>query len=103
MRRLEYNQAAQDDLLAIARYIRGSSGNRNVASSFVSVLRKQCERIAMLPGTIGRPRDELRPDLRSFSFKGYVILFRYADDMVVIVNIIERHRDIAAEFDTDRD
>lgn len=103
MRRLEYNQAAQEDLLGIARFIRASSGHRNVASAFAGTLRKQCEKIAMLPGTIGRPRAELRPDLRSFAFKGYLILFSYTADAVVIVNIIESHRDIGAQFEKDTD
>lgn len=57
----------------------------------------------MLPGTIGRPRAELRPDLRSFAFKGYLILFSYTADAVVIVNIIESHRDIGAQFEKDTD
>ncbi|WNJ89559.1 type II toxin-antitoxin system RelE/ParE family toxin [Bosea sp. 685] len=102
MRRLRYNDAARDDLLAIARYIRLSSGNSEIARSFVSSLRIQCEKIAALPGTIGRTRSELRSDLRSFAFKGYVILFRYVEDTVEVVNILERHRDIAAEFKTEQ-
>ncbi|WP_186420271.1 type II toxin-antitoxin system RelE/ParE family toxin [Bosea sp. CS1GBMeth4] len=99
MLRLHYNDSARDDLLAITRYVRLSSGSSAIARSFVASLRKQCEKIAALPGTIGRARPELRSDLRSFSFKGYVILFRYLDEGIEIVNIIERHRDILAAFD----
>ena len=58
--------------------------------------------MAQLPSTLGRPRPELRPDLRSFPFKGYVIFFRYLDDdSLEIVHIIEGHRDIAAIFADD--
>jgi toxin ParE1/3/4 len=103
MRRLQFNDAARDDLLDIARYIRLNSGSSAVSRSFATALRMQCEKIAALPGTIGRARTELRPGLRSFSFKGYVILFRYLDDAVEIVNILERHRDIAAELSKDDD
>lgn len=92
-------RSARDDLLAIARYIRLSSGSSEVTRSFVASLRNQCEKIAALPGTIGRARPELRSDLRSFAFKGYVILFRYLEDGIEIVNIIERQRDILAAFD----
>ncbi|AOO83392.1 type II toxin-antitoxin system RelE/ParE family toxin [Bosea vaviloviae] len=102
MRQLRYNDAARDDLLAIARYIRLSSGSSEIARSFVGTFRIQCEKIAALPGTIGRARSELQSDLRSFAFKGYVILFRYVEDTVEIVNILERHRDIGAEFKTDQ-
>ena len=55
--------------------------------------------MARLPGNLGRPRPELRHDLRSAPFNGYVIFFRYLDDDVLeIVHIIEGHRDVAAIF-----
>ena len=45
---------------------------------------------------------ELRPDLRSFPFKGYVIFFRYLDDEILeVVHIIEGHRDVAVIFAMD--
>jgi toxin ParE1/3/4 len=102
-RRLRYNDTARDDLLAITRYIRKSSGSREIANSFATALRNQCSKIAGLPGTLGRSSAELQPNLRSFAFGNYLILFRYTDGEVQIVNVIERHRDIAAEFETDVD
>ena len=58
--------------------------------------------LARLPSTLGRPRPELRPDLRSPPFKGYVIFFRYLDDEILeIVHTIEGHRDVAAIFAKD--
>lgn len=98
MRQLRYSDSARDDLLAITRYIRLGSGSSAITRSFIASLRDQCEKIATLRGTIGRARPELRADLRSFAFKGYVLLFRYIDETVEIVNIIERHRDILAQF-----
>ncbi len=47
---------------------------------------------------MGRPRTELRLDLRSHSHKSYVILFRYIGDVLEIVHVIEGHRDIPALF-----
>jgi hypothetical protein len=45
---------------------------------------------------------ELRPDLRSFPFKGYVIFLRYLDDDILqVVHTIEGHRDVAAIFARD--
>lgn len=45
---------------------------------------------------------ELRPDLRSFPFKGYVIFFRYLDDEILqVVHIIEGHPDVAVIFAKD--
>jgi hypothetical protein len=55
----------------------------------VDALRQQCRRLASLPGTLGHPRPELRPDIRSFAFKNYVIFFRYEGDTLEVVNILE--------------
>jgi toxin ParE1/3/4 len=102
MRELRYGDAVRRDLVAIARFIRRSSGNRQVAEIFAGSLQEQCKQLARLPGLIGRPRPELRSDMRSFAFKGYVIFFRYLNDTVEIVRILERHRDVAARFDEDQ-
>jgi toxin ParE1/3/4 len=62
-------------------------------------LRLQCEKIAELPGTIGRARPELGTDIRSFSFGNYLIIFRYGQDTLDIIEIVHARRDIAAHFD----
>jgi plasmid stabilization system protein ParE len=75
-----------------------------VGRRFVGELRQKCRTLADLPGTLGRARPELRPDIRSSAFKGYVIFFRYVDERFEVVNIIEGHRDIDELFspvDTD--
>jgi hypothetical protein len=41
--------------------------------------------------------------IRSFSFKGYVIFFRYEGDTFRVVNVLEGHRDIIAYFREDQD
>lgn len=52
---------------------------------------------------MGRPRPELRVDLRSSVFKGHVIFFRYIDDVLEVVNVLEGHRDIDSHFGADED
>jgi toxin ParE1/3/4 len=90
--------SAQLDLITILEYITRESASLVVGRRFVGALRQRCRELAMLPGTLGRARPELRPDIRSFPFRGYVILFRYVDDLFEVVNIIENHRDFAALF-----
>jgi plasmid stabilization system protein ParE len=51
-----------------------------------------------LPGTLGRARPDLHPDIRAAPYKNYMIFFRYIGDTVEIVNVIEGHRDIKALF-----
>ena len=41
-------------------------------------------------------------DIRSSAFKGYVVFFRYRDDLLEIVNVIEGHRDIDGHFEPTR-
>ncbi len=51
-----------------------------MSEDFVRRLGVKCHELAALESTIGRPRPELRSDMRSFPYKGYVIFFRYAED-----------------------
>ena len=50
---------------------------------------------------MGRPRTDLRPDLRSYPYGNYVIFFRYLDDTLEVVNILQGHRDIETFFGED--
>jgi toxin ParE1/3/4 len=94
LRRLRYLPAAQRDLLEILAFISRQSGSLALAQDFVARLRRQCRRLAELPGVLGRARPELRSDIRSFPFGNYVIFFRYQGDVFEVVNILEGHRDI---------
>lgn len=99
MRRLRYLDSARADLLSIFTYIARESGDTVVARRFVETIRAECRKLAGLPGQMGRPRPELRPDIRSFAFRGYVIFFRYMEDVFEVVDILEGHRDIDQHFD----
>ena len=98
MRRLVYTAAAQDDLTDILEYITRESGSLAIGQKFTDRLRGQCQKLSGLPGTLGRARPELRHDMRSFAWKGYVIFFRYLPDEFEIVNVLEGHRDILSYY-----
>ncbi len=98
MRRLVYLTTARRDFVSILKFITQETANPVIGRRGVDQLRQQCQELASLPGTLGRPRPELRADIRSFLFRRYVIFFRYADDRLEIVNVIEAHRDIVAYF-----
>jgi toxin ParE1/3/4 len=101
VRQLVYLASARRDFADILDFITRESGSLAIGRGFVDVLRKQCKRLASLPGTLGRARPELRPDIRSFAFKGYVIFFRYDGDVFEVVSILEGHRDIITYFRDD--
>lgn len=98
MRRLVYLASVRQDLLDILNYVAEESGSVAVAQGFIAQLRGRCHGIASKPGTLGRARPELRPDIRSVAHKGYVIFFRYIGDRLEVVNILEGHRDVDAHF-----
>jgi toxin ParE1/3/4 len=98
VRRLRILNSARRDIAHIYAYIEQRSGDAGIAERFARQLNGQCRRLAQLPGTIGRARPELRPDIRSAPFKSY-IFFRYIGaDLFEVVRIIEGHRDIDALF-----
>jgi toxin ParE1/3/4 len=99
--RIRYSVTARNDLGQIYRYIREQSGSGETARRFVHALRQKCLALAAAPILMGRPRRELRPDLRSHPYRSYVIFFRYVGDALEIVNVIEGHRDIPALFGED--
>ena len=101
MRRLILLDTAIADFVDIFGYIARESGSRVIGRRFAAMLQGQCERLASLPGTLGRPCPELRPDMRSFAFKGHVIFFRHEDDRFEVVNVLEGHRDVIAHFRDD--
>jgi len=101
MRRLVYLASAQRDLDDILDYLAKESTSVAIGLKFTGRLRAQCRKLATLPGTLGRARPELRADIRSFAFKGYVIFFRYETDKLVVVKIVEGQRDIDAMFKDD--
>jgi toxin ParE1/3/4 len=98
MDHLRYSEQAKKDLVQIRRYLTKESGSKEVARRFLAKLRQQCQQVATLPGMMGRARPELFEGLRSLPYGNYVILFRYNNDFVEIVSIIEGHRDIEELF-----
>ena len=98
MRRATFLASVRKDLLDILTYTAEQSGSVSVSEAFVRKLRAKCHKLAASPGTLGRARPELRPDIRSFPYLGYVIFFRYEGDRFEVVNVLEGHRDVEAHF-----
>jgi toxin ParE1/3/4 len=93
VRRLVTLAAAQRDLVSILDDLTRESGSLSIGRGFVDQLRQHCAKLASMPGTLGCARPELRPDIRNSVTKGYVVFFRYRDDALEVVNVLEGHRD----------
>ncbi|RYE54816.1 MAG: type II toxin-antitoxin system RelE/ParE family toxin [Rhizobiaceae bacterium] len=99
MRRLRYAPRAESDVNEIIEYTAGVIGDELGALDVGDKLYDQCERLAGLPGTLGRPRSDLGAGLRTFPFGSYVIVFNYVDDDVFeVVRVLHAKRDILALF-----
>ncbi|MFS8112995.1 type II toxin-antitoxin system RelE/ParE family toxin [Rhizobium jaguaris] len=98
MARLRYTRDAQSDILNILTFITHESGSQKIALKFTTSLRRKCSDLASLPGHMGRPRPELRHDMRSFVFRSYIIFFHYVDDVFEVLNVLEGHRDLDSHF-----
>jgi toxin ParE1/3/4 len=103
MRRLLLTAVANTSIADIAARIAEAAQDRQPGEAFIVRLRDQCHRLANLPGALGRPRPELGDDLRSFPFRGYIIVFRYLPEAVEIVDILNDRQDIDARFAEDDD
>jgi toxin ParE1/3/4 len=82
---------AEHDLIDI--YLHVSRDNPTAAEKLVRAIDAKCERLARSP-LIGRARPELRPDLRSFPYGAYLILYRVIDDGVEIVRVVHAARNL---------
>lgn len=99
MRRLQYTDAADRDLVDIALYIAAESQSRELALAFVERLRAKCRKLASLPANLGTPRPDLHKDIRSTPSQGYVIFFRYRDEVLEVVNVLHASRDVIRHFE----
>jgi len=98
MRRLVYLAAARADLLDILVSVTEISGSVATGRRYVEGIRAQCRKLATLPGLIGRPRPELRPDIRSAAHGTYVIYFRSIGETFEVVSILHARRDVTSVF-----
>jgi toxin ParE1/3/4 len=62
-----------------------------------TAVEEKCRLIAVTPH-IGRARDDLTPELRSFAVGNYVILYRVREDGIEVVRVLHAARDIPEFF-----
>ena len=90
-------RSADADLDDIWYYVAKESGSFDRADSFVAPLTDRFYLLARTP-YIGRARDDLRAGLRTFSAGQYVIIYRIADEDVIIPHVLHGSRDIESFF-----
>ena len=92
-RKIRLSPAAQADLDEIWFHI--AQDKVDAADRFIDLLTSKFPRLAATP-LMGRARDDLKPGLRSFPVKRYLILYRTFEDGVEIVRVTSGYRDLTA-------
>ncbi len=103
MPELVFTPAANADLIAIAEHIEQQTGSLASAERYAGRILAKCTALASVASIMGRPRQELLPELRSVPFGNYLIFIRYMPsidrpDQLEIVNIVHASRDIGEMF-----
>lgn len=95
MSRVIFIPQAEEDLLEIAFHI--AQDNPDAAARFLERIEEICAVIAASPG-IGRLREELAPNLRSFPVDQYLIFYVPAKGGIEVARILHGARDIPNLF-----
>lgn len=88
--------AAQEDLREIKNYTRVTWGNVQMRK-YLADLQSAMEQLAQSPG-IGRTRNELEQDLRSYSVGRHVIFYREFDQGIEVARILHKSMDVHSRF-----
>lgn len=88
---LIWSPEAEGDLRAIWRYLT-SEADASVASRHLRKIVAACEALTGSP-LRGRPRDELRPGLRSIRIAPHIAFYRVTRD-IEIVRVVHERRDL---------
>lgn len=89
------SEHAKNDLIDIWSYI--ALDNIDAADRFIERIYNLCETISKNP-EMGRERNELSPNLRSFPIKRYVVYYRIQNKNTEVIRVLSGYRDISSIF-----
>jgi toxin ParE1/3/4 len=87
---------AELDLLEIWSYI--ADDNPDAADRFLDLVAEKCQLLAENP-EMGRRREDLAPQLRSFPVGRYLIFYRSMEQGIAIARVLNAARDIPGQFE----
>jgi toxin ParE1/3/4 len=94
-----FSDVALQDIGAINDYLFEEYASK-LADQFLDALLRKCDRLVQFP-EMGRKRDELSINLRSFPLQKYLIFYRIALDEIEIVRVVSGYQDLSALFEED--
>lgn len=95
MNRYRLSRQAEQDLEDIWTYI--AQQNQLAADKQIAQILNRFPMLAQFPD-MGKKRDDLMKELRSFPVKPYVIYYTKITDAIEIFRILHQSRDVESEF-----
>lgn len=92
MRRVRFSGRARAQLRAIALYLLQKTGDDRAGEAFIRQIDARVSKLSDLPGALGRPRPTLGEGIRSLPHHGYVIIFRYGEETIDVVQVVHSRR-----------
>ena len=92
---------ASRDIEAIIDYVADRSGY-NAAEQLLNKINRQCQRLTNFPN-MGRNRDELALNVRSFPIDNYLIFYRVIEEGIEILRVASGYRDLRDLFSQQED
>ncbi|HEX6038222.1 type II toxin-antitoxin system RelE/ParE family toxin [Longimicrobium sp.] len=88
---------ARRDLVAAALYATRKAGTTHAGNRVIDRLAVTMELLAQVP-SLGRVRDELRPRLRSYPSKPFIIFYRRTRTGIHVHRILHQRQDVRSAF-----
>ncbi len=87
---------ASRDIESIIDYVADNS-SFDVAERLLNKINDQCKRLASFP-SMGRKRDELAPNVRSFPIDNYLIFYCAIEEGIEVLRVVSGYRDLQDLF-----
>jgi len=97
----QFTAPASRDIESIIDYIADNRG-LTAAESYLKKINQKCLNLAQFP-SMGKKRDELYPELRSFPVDSYLIFYRQIPDGIEILRVVSGYQDLTKLFEQDSD
>jgi toxin ParE1/3/4 len=79
-------------------YVARESGSIEIADRLIDAITDRFHLLASHP-YVGRLREDLRPELRSFPVGQFIVIYSIDEADVLILHVLHSHRDILRIFD----
>ncbi|NEO56465.1 MAG: type II toxin-antitoxin system RelE/ParE family toxin [Okeania sp. SIO3B5] len=98
MAKYQFSEDAIKDINEICDYL--AKNNPRSASNLFDAIRQKCKLFANFP-KMGKSYSQIRPSLRGFLVKDYIIFYYPHDEGIVILRIVSGYRNLDTLFNED--